>query len=114
MSEDVQGPPVLGKHEREEDEGHTIALENELPVGPDMAQDDSDDDIGPMPIPASAPRTVKKRKSMPTKCSALETHTDIFTVLPHEKLYLDHLPNTEQYYQSFMHRDALNFCVMTK
>lgn len=35
-------------------------------------------------------------------------------VLPHEKLYLEHLPNADQYYQSFMHRDALNFCVMTK
>jgi hypothetical protein len=34
-------------------------------------------------------------------------------VLPHEKLYLDHLPNADQYYKSFMHRDVVNFSVMT-
>lgn len=37
-----------------------------------------------------------------------------FIVLPHEKLYLEHLPNTDQYYKSFMHRDTVNFCVVTK
>lgn len=36
------------------------------------------------------------------------------TVLPHEKLYLEHLPNAEQYYKSFMHRDTVNFVVVTK
>jgi hypothetical protein len=38
----------------------------------------------------------------------------ILQVLPHEKLYLDHLPDTDRYYKSFMHRDVINFCVMTK
>ncbi|KAL9711194.1 Peptidyl-prolyl cis-trans isomerase cyp15 [Leucoagaricus gongylophorus] len=37
-----------------------------------------------------------------------------FLVLPHERLYLEHLPNTEQYYKSFMHRDVINYCTMTK
>jgi peptidylprolyl isomerase domain and WD repeat-containing protein 1 len=27
---------------------------------------------------------------------------------------LDHLPDTDRYYKSFMHRDVINFCVMTK
>jgi peptidylprolyl isomerase domain and WD repeat-containing protein 1 len=36
------------------------------------------------------------------------------TVLPHEKLYLDHLPSADRYYKSFMHRDTINFCVMTR
>jgi len=35
-------------------------------------------------------------------------------VLPHEKLYLEHLPNADQYYKSFMHRDIINFSVMTR
>jgi peptidylprolyl isomerase domain and WD repeat-containing protein 1 len=35
-------------------------------------------------------------------------------VLPHERLYLDHLPDADRYYKSFMHRDALNFVTMTK
>lgn len=34
--------------------------------------------------------------------------------MPHEKLYLDHLPNADRYYKSFMHRDVINFCVITK
>ncbi|KAG2033719.1 peptidyl-prolyl cis-trans isomerase [Suillus americanus] len=35
-------------------------------------------------------------------------------VVPHEKLYLDHLPDAEQYYKSYMHRDFLSFVVVTK
>jgi len=37
-----------------------------------------------------------------------------FLVLPHERLYLEHLPNTEQYYKSFMHREVINYCTMTE
>jgi peptidylprolyl isomerase domain and WD repeat-containing protein 1 len=36
------------------------------------------------------------------------------TVLPHEKLYLEHLPSANRYYKSFMHRDQINFVTMTK
>lgn len=39
---------------------------------------------------------------------------NIVTVLPHEKLYLDHLPGTDRYSKSFMHRDVVNFAVMTR
>jgi peptidylprolyl isomerase domain and WD repeat-containing protein 1 len=35
-------------------------------------------------------------------------------VLPHEKLYLEHLPDADRYYKSFMHRDTLNYVAMTK
>ncbi len=35
-------------------------------------------------------------------------------VLPHEKLYLEHLPDADRYYKSFMHRDQINFVTMTK
>lgn len=35
-------------------------------------------------------------------------------VLPHEKLYLDHLPSADRYSKSFMHRDVINFVVMTR
>jgi peptidylprolyl isomerase domain and WD repeat-containing protein 1 len=35
-------------------------------------------------------------------------------VLPHEKLYLDHLPSADRYYKSFMHRDTIIYSVFTK
>jgi len=35
-------------------------------------------------------------------------------VLPHEKLYLEHIPAADRYFKSFMHRDAVNFNIITK
>lgn len=35
-------------------------------------------------------------------------------VLPHEKLYLSHLPSADRYAKSFMHRDVINFVVVTR
>lgn len=35
-------------------------------------------------------------------------------VLPHERLFLDHLPSADRYTKSFMHRDVLNFVTVTK
>lgn len=35
-------------------------------------------------------------------------------VLPHEKLFLEHLPDADRYYKSYMHRDTLNYVVMTR
>ena len=35
-------------------------------------------------------------------------------VLPHEKLYLERLPAADRYFKSFMHRDAINFNIITK
>jgi peptidylprolyl isomerase domain and WD repeat-containing protein 1 len=43
-----------------------------------------------------------------------ERLVSIAIVLPHEKVYLDHLPSAERYYKSFMHRDQINFVTMTK
>ncbi|KAI0771377.1 peptidyl-prolyl cis-trans isomerase [Irpex lacteus] len=88
---------VLGKRPRsgleqvDEPESATAGVEG---------QDDSDDDVGPMPIPAGTGESgsmKKKRK-----------------VLPHEKLYLDRLPSADRYSKSFMHRDVINFVVMTR
>ncbi|KAH7923839.1 hypothetical protein BV22DRAFT_1130346 [Leucogyrophana mollusca] len=102
MSDIEQDTSVLGKRVRNPGE----ATGNGSGDGPgrdedvEMNQDDSDDDVGPMPMPATVASnggSKKKRK-----------------VLPHEKLYLDHLPDAEQYYKSFMHRDAVNFCVTTR
>ncbi|KAK0487678.1 hypothetical protein IW261DRAFT_633981 [Armillaria novae-zelandiae] len=89
--------PVLGKRARNGAENDAEAE----PVDTAQAQDqddDSEDDVGPMPIPAEAEGSVKKKRK----------------VLPHERLYLEHLPDAEQYYKSFMHRDVINFCVVTK
>ncbi|TRM64013.1 hypothetical protein BD626DRAFT_493498 [Schizophyllum amplum] len=91
MSEGEQDASVLGKRARNG--------EVDVDIGPQPAADDSDDDVGPMPMPVDAPTgAVKKRRK----------------VLPHEKLYLEHIPDAEQYYKSFMHRDMVNFCVVTK
>lgn len=57
--------------------------------------DDSDEDIGPS-VPGQAKKVHKRKK------------------LAHEKLYLDHLPEADRYWKSFMHRDAVNFVTMTK
>jgi peptidylprolyl isomerase domain and WD repeat-containing protein 1 len=35
-------------------------------------------------------------------------------VLPHEKVFLEYLPSADQYYKSFMHRDIVNFVVVTR
>src|SRR6267142_1482575 len=35
-------------------------------------------------------------------------------VLPHERLFLNHLPNADRYHKSFMHRDVINFVVVTR
>jgi len=58
----------------------------------------SDDDMGPMPMPASSDEAerIKRRKT-----------------LQHEKLYLDHLPCAERYNKSLMHRDTINFVSVT-
>ncbi len=47
-------------------------------------------------------------------CVLRSSVLSIVTVLPHEKLYLDHLPGADRYSKSFMHRDVVNFAVMTR
>ncbi|KZT09132.1 peptidyl-prolyl cis-trans isomerase [Laetiporus sulphureus 93-53] len=104
MSDEERESPVLGKRSRNGGENAQEQLVKQEDVEPQHAQakaeEESDDDVGPMPMPAEGNgngAAKKKRK-----------------VLPHEKLYLDHLPSADRYYKSFMHRDVINFCVMTK
>ncbi|KAL5482454.1 CYP15 [Sanghuangporus weigelae] len=86
---------VLGKRERDVEEAR------ESNGGPkDPEEEDSDDDIGPMPMPAVAAEAQTARKKRKT--------------LPHEKLYLSHLPSSDRYAKSFMHRDVINFVVVTR
>jgi len=100
---------VLGKHARyDDDNGNGNGAT--LPV-----VDDDDDDIGPMPVAPDAEVARKKRKGMyQTSCSLNFSNNFVNTVLPHERLYLDHLPNADRYSKSFMHRDVINFVVSTK
>lgn len=35
-------------------------------------------------------------------------------VLPHERIFLDNMPDTDRYSRSFMHRADVNFVTMTK
>ncbi|KAJ3539228.1 hypothetical protein NM688_g6396 [Phlebia brevispora] len=93
MSESEHDESVLGKRSR--NGGNTEA---EDAMDHQDAAEDSDSDVGPMPMPAGAEGTVKKKRK----------------TLPHEKLYLEHLPSADRYYKSFMHRDVINFVVMTK
>ncbi|KZS93693.1 WD40 repeat-like protein [Sistotremastrum niveocremeum HHB9708] len=95
---------VLGKREREDDTSNGNSSSEEIGPAPapehasgENGEDDDDEgDIGPMPMSAiDAPH--KKRK-----------------VLPHEKVFLEHLPSADRYSKSFMHRDVLNFVTVTK
>ncbi|KAI0729627.1 hypothetical protein C8Q72DRAFT_305106 [Fomitopsis betulina] len=99
MSEDEKDGTVLGKRTRGGQEDLKAVDEGPSRV-PQENEDDDDDDVGPMPMPAeaSANGAAKKKRK----------------VLPHEKLYLDHLPSADRYYKSFMHRDVINFNFMTK
>ncbi|KAG2129450.1 hypothetical protein DEU56DRAFT_817175 [Suillus clintonianus] len=102
MSDTEQDTTVLGKRGRNSDDDPSCVQDGDdgpIPaVDADMNQDDSDDDVGPMPLPAGANGGHKRKRR----------------VVPHEKLYLDHLPDAEQYYKSYMHRDFLSFVVVTK
>ena len=113
-SSDAPDASVLGKRVRNE-AGQT---ENDPQTGNinSTVEDDSDDDVGPMPMPEQAPAAKKKRRGL-SKFSILNfiLFADKWLkVLPHERLYLEHLPNADQYYKSFMHRDTINFSVVTR
>ncbi|KAG7562564.1 hypothetical protein FFLO_02038 [Filobasidium floriforme] len=121
---------VLGKRSRSsaspptgQDSGHPEAKESvradtpvtssEVPVeiqgqagaviGAADEDDDDDEEVGPMLDvggDGDGNGSNKRRKKR--------------AVLPHEKVYLEHLPSAERYYKSFMHRDQINFVTMTK
>ncbi|KDE08493.1 peptidylprolyl isomerase [Microbotryum lychnidis-dioicae p1A1 Lamole] len=105
---DFEAPVVLEPTGEAATNGHRAEHQDGEPTAADGAQqlvggeeeddddDDDDDDFGPMPLPAGAVPT-KKRK-----------------VLAHEKLYLDHLPSADRYYKSFMHRDTVTGVVLTR
>ena len=108
-----QDASVLGKrvHDRPPEKPEDDAML-------EPAEEDGDDeDIGPMPMPAevsSSGGVRKKRKGgFVTECPIRAVFNDGL-VLPHEKLYLEHLPTADRYFKSFMHRDAITFNVITK
>lgn len=105
------------KRARDESDADVLESTN----APDTAMDDSedDDDVGPMPMPdagaGAAPRKKRKGPShIQVPVTSFKTHQCTTAVLKHEQLFLDHLPNADRYWKSFMHRDALNFVTVTK
>ncbi|KAF4617288.1 hypothetical protein D9613_006113 [Agrocybe pediades] len=97
-SASAQDASVLGKRAHEDTPENGSGDSEPASKKMTVEDDSDDDDVGPMPLPAGASGATKKKRK----------------VLPHEKLYLEHLPNTNQYFKSFMHRDVVNFSVMTK
>ncbi|KAF8231741.1 hypothetical protein L208DRAFT_1467638 [Tricholoma matsutake] len=95
MSDSQQDASILGKRPRNGDQPQTNGSADAELVAP-VEEDDDDEEVGPMPMPVD--EAVKKKRK----------------VLPHEQLYLDHLPSADRYSKSFMHRDTINFCVVTK
>ncbi|KAK4704076.1 peptidylprolyl isomerase domain and WD repeat-containing protein 1, partial [Phenoliferia sp. Uapishka_3] len=90
----------LGKRARGIDAVDFDAPVVQPPAGGEVdaaAEVSDDDDVGPMPMPAEAAGPMKKRRT-----------------LPHEKLYLDHLPSADRYWKSFMHRDTVTQVAITK
>ena len=73
--------------------------------------------LGPCPcrISRTLPTALERRGKVPTSFLFIEGDyiLMLIAVLPHEKLYLSHLPSAERYAKSFMHRDVLNFVTVT-
>ncbi|GJJ15566.1 hypothetical protein Clacol_009844 [Clathrus columnatus] len=108
------GNLVLGKHARGETElynSQNVGIEEPIGHG-----SEDEGDIGPMPLPGNGNTGAKKkRKGIDTFVHVMFTHSQSnLIVLPHEKLFLEHLPNADRYYKSFMHRDFINFVTVTK
>jgi peptidylprolyl isomerase domain and WD repeat-containing protein 1 len=70
-----------------------------------------------MPIPAD-PSSVggvrEKRKGSFVNVKCREVAYQDPLALSHEKLYPEHLPAADRYFKSFMHRDVINFNIITK
>lgn len=69
---------------------------------PVPASDDSEDDVGPMPLPESGEARVQEERAKRRK------------TLQYERLYLEQLPSADRYYKSLMHRDTINFVSVTR
>jgi peptidylprolyl isomerase domain and WD repeat-containing protein 1 len=117
---DEQDASILGKRARNNLEGNEEDRSQSNPQNAPEDVDESDDDVGPMPAPqGESVTTKKKRKGMCVCVNSVSPclglmYATTFSVLPHQRLYLEHLPNADQYYKSFMHRDVINFCTMTR
>lgn len=89
------------KRSRDEVETNGNGVESvSVPDMPAADLDDSDDEIGPMPDAPSVEMTKGRKKKR--------------AVLPHERVFLDNMPDTDRYTKSFMHRADINFVTMTK
>ena len=112
---DSEDASVLGKRPRNGESREDEPAENpQQDVG-----DESDDDVGPMPMPEGPGESVTKKKRKGIRATDFVISRDVLiepihAVLPHEKLYLEHLPSADRYYKSFMHRDAIHFVTMTR
>lgn len=110
---------VLGKREREVVDG-SILLKNVSPSNGanNDEEDGSDSDVGPMPLPevenGKAGRKKRKGLFIFNKYFSNCLLNNCNTVLPHERLFLEHLPSADRYSKSFMHRDTINFVCITK
>lgn len=109
MSDSEAAPATSLKRSRDDAETGTSngngsrQVVDDVPEMPPAELDDSDDDeIGPMPD-TDAP-SVEVSKGRKKKRA----------VLPHERVFLDNMPDTDRYTKSFMHRADLNFVTMTK
>ena len=116
MSESTsdQDASVLGKRVHG---GSPQKPEEDAAPGPAEEDDEDEDDIGPMPMPADPSSNGGVRKKRKGSVVADDPNEVIYSdslVLPHEKLYLEHLPSADRYFKSFMHRDAINFNIVTK
>jgi len=114
MTEVENGTTTLGKHARDD-------VEDVVPDMPSADVDDSsDEEIGPMPTAGDASGSAiskarkKKKRASELTVTLFGDVTNVGIVLPHEKLYLEHLPDTDRYYKSFMHRDTIDFVCVTK
>lgn len=98
---------------------HAAPQNGQVDIGAtDVAgEDESDDDVGPMPLPATdaAVATKKRKGAFDHRCELIRRLISVQpAVLKHEKLYLDHLPAADRYYKSLMHRDTLSQVAVTK
>lgn len=104
MSEPIEGTATNGlKRTRDaaevEENGSGAAVT--VPDMPPADLEDSDDEeIGPMPDAPSVEISKGRKKKR--------------AVLPHERVFLDNMPDTDRYTKSFMHRADINFVTMTK
>ncbi|CAM9291988.1 unnamed protein product, partial [Choristocarpus tenellus] len=100
QEENAVAAPLKGKRKTvadEEDGDDSSSSDDDVgpkPAAPGQGAEDSDTDEAGPPRRAATKRKKKRR-------------------LAHEKAYLDALPSSEMYEQSFMHRDVVTHAVMT-